>query len=160
MVIDLLRKKIYFLLFVGKASTLFVVLIQNSLSLERTSGALHQTIISIKRCLSKKLALIPDTKLVITNNVPRMREEGNLLSETLEVDLSGKGVLATLLQLLSKRLDTLDLISVMQELQRTVPQTVPCYYSTRYREIASAVAYTPVQIRDNLSSVPRLQKTR
>ena len=96
--------------------------------------------ISIKRCLSKKLALIPDTKLVITNNVSRMREKGNISSETLEVDLSGKDVLSALLQLLSKRFDTLNLISVMQELQR----------ETRINE---------VQIRENLSCLPRLQKT-
>ena len=141
------------MVFVGKASTLFVVLIQNSLRLEQTSGAvLQQMIINIKRCLSKKLALIPDTKVVIANNLPPMRE-GNISSETLEVYLSEKGVLTTLLQLLSKRLDTLDLISVMQELQRTAPQTDPRDYR-RYHD----VDYTQVQIRDNLSSVPRLQK--
>ena len=139
--------------FVGKASTLFIVLVQNSLRLERTGGAvLLQMIISIKRCLSEKLALIPETKVVITNNVPRMGEEGNISSETLEVYLSGKGALTTLLQLLSKRLDTLDLISVMQELQRTFSRTVFRY---RYLEDVDM----PVQIRDNLSSVPRLQKT-
>ena len=83
--------------------------------------------------------------------------EGNISSETLEVYLSEKGVLTTLLQLLSKRLDTLDLISVMQELKRTVPRTVPSYYS-RWLGY-SDFSHTPVQIRDNLSSVPRLQKT-
>ena len=140
------------MVFVGKASTLFVVLIQNSLRLEQTSGAvLQQMIINIKRCLSEKLALIPDTKVVIANNLPPMRE-GNISSETLEVYLSEKGVLTTLLQLLSKRLDTLDLISVMQELQRTFSRTVFRY---RYLEDVDM----PVQIRDNLSSVPRLQKT-
>ena len=151
----LFNKKISVLVFVGKASPLFIVLIQNSLRLERTGGAvLQQMIINIKRCLSKKLALIPETKVVITSNVPRMREEGNISSETLKVYLSGKGVLTTLLQLLSKRLDTLDLISVMQELQRTASQTDPRYYYNRYHD----VDYTRVQIRDNLSSVPRLQK--
>ena len=150
----LFNKKLSVLVFVGKASTLFIVLIQNSLRLERTGGAvLQQMIINIKRCLSTKLALIPETKVVITSNVPRMGEEGNISSETLKVYLSGKGVLTTLLQLLSKRLDTLDLISVMQELQRTAPQTDPRYYR-RYHD----VDYTQVQIRDNLSSVPRLQK--
>ena len=145
------------MVFVGKASTLFVVLIQNSLRLEQTSGAvLQQMIINIKRCLSEKLALIPDTKVVIANNLPPMRE-GNISSETLEVYLSEKGVLTTLLQLLSKRLDTLDLISVMQELQRTVSQTVPGYYSRRLEY--SNVSHTPVEIRDSLSSVPRLKKT-
>ena len=143
------------MVFVGKASTLFVVLIQNSPRLNRTGGAvLRQMIIRIKRCLSEKLALIPDTKVVIANNLPPMRE-GNISSETLEVYLSEKGVLTTLLQLLSKRLDTLDLISVMQELQRTLSPTVSRSYPIRYRK----VAHTPVQIRDNLSSVPRLQKT-
>ena len=151
-------EKNVFLVFVGKASTLFVVLIQNSLRLEQTSGAaLQQMIINIKRCLSEKLALIPDTKVVIANNMPRMKKEGNISSETLEVYLSGTGVLTTLLQLLSKRLDTLDLISVMQELKRTVPRTVPSYYSRLLGY--SDFSHTPVQIRDNLSSVPRLQKT-
>ena len=154
----LIKKKNVFLVFVGKASTLFVVLIQNSLRLEQTSGAvLQQMIINIKRCLSEKLALIPDTKVVIANNMPRMKKEGNISSETLEVYLSEKGVLTTLLQLLSKRLDTLDLISVMQELKRTVPRTVPSYYSRLLGY--SDFSHTPVQIRDNLSSVPRLQKT-
>ena len=143
------------MVFVGKASSLFVVLIQNRLGWERTSGAvLEQMSINIKRCLSEKLALIPDTKVVIANNMPPMEKEGNISSETLEVYLSEKGVLTTLLQLLSKRLDTLDLISVMQELQRTAPQTGPRYYYNRYHD----VDYTRVQIRDNLSSIPRLQK--
>ena len=153
----LFKKKNVFLVFVGKASTLFIVLIQNSLRLDRTDGAvLQEMIISIKRCLSEKLALIPDTKVVIANNLPPMRE-GNISSETLEVYLSEKGVLTTLLQLLSKRLDTLDLISVMQELQRTVSRTVRRHYSGRLSY--SNFSPTPVQIRDNLSSVPRLQKT-
>ena len=145
------------MVFVGKASTLFVVLIQNSLRLERTSGAvLQQMIINIKRSLSEKLALIPDTKVVIASNMPPVRK-GNISSETLEVYLSEKGVLTTLLQLLGKRLDTLDLISVMQELQRTVSRTVTVSRTSRYRYVEDV--YTPVQIRDNLSSVPRLQKT-
>ena len=158
MTIDFLRKNVFFV-FVGKASTLFVVLIQNSPRLERTSGTvLKQMIINIKRCLSEKLALIPDTKVVIANNMLPMRKEGNISSETLEVYLSEKGVLTTLLQLLSRRLDTLDLISVMQELQRTVSRTATVSRTvSRYRYVEDV--YTPVQIRDNLSSVPRLQKT-
>ena len=150
-----LTKNISVLVFIGQASTLFVVLVQNNLRLDRAGGAvLTQMIVSIKRCLSEKLALIPETKVVVTNNVPRMGEVGIISSETLKVYLSGKGVLTTLRQLLSKRLDTLDLISVIQELQRTVPQIDPRYCSNRYHE----VDYTQVQIRDNLSSVPRLQK--
>ena len=84
---------------------------------------------------------------MITNNVSRMREKENLSSETLEVDLSGKDVLSALLQLLNKRFDTLNLISVMQELQRTFPPD-----DNHFRRFG-------VQIRENLSCVPRLQKT-
>ena len=143
------KKKIF--VFVEKESTLFVVLIQNSLSLERTSSALRQTTISIQRCLSEKLALISDTKLVITNNVPGMKEEENISSETLEVRLSGKGVLTTLLQLLSKRLEKLDLISVMQELQRVT--------ESRGMSFLTDIFLT-VEMRETLSCVPRLQKTK
>ena len=69
-----------------------------------------------------------------------MSEKENISRETLEVDLSGKDVLSALLQLLNKRFDTLNLISVMQELQR----------ETRNNE---------VQIREHLTYLPRLQKT-
>ena len=73
------------MVFVGKASTLLIVLIQNRLRLDRAGGAvLKQMFISIKRCLSERLALIPETKVVITSNVPRMGK-GNISSETLEV---------------------------------------------------------------------------
>ena len=110
--------------------------------------ALHQTTISISRCLSKKLALIPETKLVIKNNVSPMRGKENISNETLEVDLSGKDVFSALLQLLSKRFDVLNLISVMHELQRETFRGAPHYHR-----------YNGVQIRENLSCLPRLRKT-
>ena len=77
-----------------------------------------------------------------------MSEKENISSETLEVDLSGKDVLWALLQLLSKRFDTLNLISVMHELQRETSRGAPHY-----------LRYNGVQIRENLSCLPRLQKT-
>ena len=136
-------------LFLGKESTLFVILIQRSQSLRRISEAIHQKTITIERCLREKLALIPDTKLLITNNFFTFAREENILSETLEVYLSNKDELTTLLDLLTKRLETLDLISVMQELQRTFAVEDS---GSRRRRCA-------VQIRENLSCVPRLQKT-
>ena len=72
---------------------------------------------------------------MITNNVSRMREKENISSETLEVDLSGKDVLSALLQLLSKRFDTLNLVSMMQELQRETSQRIRHYYSFNRVEI-------------------------
>ena len=112
--IELFGKKLSYL-FLGKESTLFVILIQRSQSLRRISEAIHQKTITIERCLREKLALIPDTKLLITNNFFTFAREENILSETLEVYLSNKDELTTLLDLLTKRLETLDLISVMQE---------------------------------------------
>ena len=78
-----------------------------------------------------------------------MREKENISRETLEVDLSGQDVLSALLQLLGKRFDTLNLISVMQELQRETSRRAPHYYS-----------FNEVEIRENLSCLPRLQKTK
>ena len=111
------------------------------------SDAIHQKTITIERCLREKLALISDTKLLITNNFSRFARKENILSETLEVYLSNKDQLTTLLELLTKRLETLDLISVMQELQRTFPPD-----DNHFRRFG-------VQIRENLSCAPRLQKT-
>ena len=148
MIIELFRKKLSYL-FLGKESTLFVILIQRSQSLRRISEAIHQKTITIERCLREKLALIPDTKLLITNNFFTFSREENILSETLEVYLSHKDELTTLLDLLTKRLETLDLISVMQELQRTFAVEDS---GSRRRRCA-------IQIRENLSCVPRLQKT-
>ena len=113
------------------------------------SEAMHQKTITIERCLREKLALIPDTKLLITNNFFTFAREGNILSETLEVYLSHKDELTTLLELLTKRLETLDLISVMQELQRTFAVED----SVNHRR------WSGIQIRENLSCVSRLQTT-
>ena len=73
-----------------------------------------------------------------------MRGKEIISNETLEVDLPGKDVFSALLQLLSKRFDALNLISVMHELQR---------------ETSHYHRYNGVQIRENLSCLPRLQKT-
>ena len=113
-----LEKKLSYL-FLGKESTLFVIFIQCSESLRRLSDAIHQKTIAIERCLREKLTLIPDTKLLITDHFLTFAKKENILSETLEVYLSKEDELTTLLDLLTKRLETLDLISVMQELQRT-----------------------------------------
>ena len=145
-----LEKKLSYL-FLGKESTLFVIFIQRSESLRRLSGAIHQKTITIERCLREKLALIPDTKLLITDHSLTYAKKENILSETLEVYLSKKDELTALLDLLTKRLETLDLISVMQELQRTFSVDD----STRGMERRCS----GVRMRENLSCVPRLQKT-
>ena len=101
----------------------------------------------IRGCLEKKLALIPSTKLVITNNFQFIRGEESSPSETLEVRTVGKHALTAMLELLNKRFETLDLISVMLELERTLSRNL---FISRYE--------SSVEIRENLSCVPKLQK--
>ena len=115
------------------------------------SDAIHQKTITIERCLREKLALIPDTKLLISINFSPFAMKQNILSETLEVYLSQKDEITTLLDLLTKRLETLDLISVMQELQRT--------FSVDDSTGGMERRCSGVRMRENLSCVPRLQKT-
>ena len=101
----------------------------------------------IRGCLEKKLALIPGTKLVITNNFPFIRGEEGSPSETIQVRTVGKHALPAMLELLNKRFETLDLISVMLELERTL--SLNLFISSYERS---------VQIRENLSCVPKLHK--
>ena len=73
----------------------------------------------IRGCLREKLALIPETKLVITNSSFSVMEKEEIPRETLQLYLPRRIVLATLPELLNKRWQTMDLISVMLELKRT-----------------------------------------
>ena len=65
----------------------------------------------------------------------------------------GRIALPTLLELLRKRWQTLDLISVMMELQRTL--AMPQY------ELVEGYQWglNQVTVQENLSCLPRLQKT-
>ena len=118
--------------FVERKSTLFVIF--------EISAGDEMTM----RYLTEKMALIPDdTKLLITTRYwERMKE----ITESLHVmyNTSKERYVATMLEILSKRWMTLDLISIMHEVQRTF--CVRGYYY-------------PVVIKDSLSSLPRLQKT-
>ena len=68
------------------------------------------------------------------------------IPECLHVEYTGgEGTLSTILEVLSKRLQTLDLISIIKEAQRTVPKN-------RGNRIIS-------RITDNLSAIPRFQPT-
>ena len=72
--------------------------------------------------MSEKLTLIPNAKLVIVSGLERWKAE-QLTRETFDIYCNFIGrelTMATLLELLNKRWQTLDLVSVMQELQRTL----------------------------------------
>jgi len=120
--------------------------------------------------LTKGLALIPgDAKLVITPSREKYERIGEI-PETLHVEVNSlmsghhwldEEFVVTMLEVLSKRWQTMDLISTMQEVQRRFArQRMPdigffggdswdlCKYWTK-----------TCKINDSLSSLPRLQKT-
>ena len=100
----------------------------------------------IRRLIKEKLALIPDTKLVICyDQLENLLAKSAIPRETLEVCFLGDNLLPTVLEHLEKRWQTLELISVMQEVKRTLANLYP-----RHRFGAT--------VRENLSCFPRLQK--
>lgn len=103
-------------------------------------------IAEMKRLFTEKLALIPDTKIVITDDhLGNVWVNNANVCDTLEVYFSRDSLLATMLEHLEKRWQTLDLISVMQEVNRTV-----AHHRFSGRE--------NVTVLENLSCIPRLQK--
>ena len=113
----------------------------------------------IGRCLKEKLAFIPNTKLVITTGLLTswMKNE-KIPRETLHVhywDYQQREItLATMLELLRKRWQTLDLISLMLELRRTVAVKLTPQY-----ELVEGRPRGAVTVQENLSCLPTLQKT-
>ena len=104
----------------------------------------------LSRLIKEKLALIPDTKLVICyDRWENLLAESAIPRETLEVYFFGDSLLPTVLEHLEKRWQTLDLISVMQEVKRTLANLLA------YRRLPARVGAT---VRENLSCIPRLQK--
>ena len=120
-----------FVFFTDKKSTLFVVL---EISGDGT----------LRKLLAEKLTP-NDAKLLITPATVQWKglEE---MPESLHVMYCPRfqPFVDTMLKVLSKRWQTLDLISMMRELQRTLPHMVSDHLVT---------------INDSLSSIPRLQKT-
>ena len=102
------------------------------------------------------MALIPDqAKLVITRS---HWEEIGEISETLYLAYGRRSekLVGTVLEILSKRWRTLDLISMMLELQRTLPLKVISQHALVKAPLNYA-RYIPVIVHDSMSSLPRLQ---
>ena len=151
--------KVYFLL-AGKESVLSVILIVNSFKRSLTDGAKFMTL--IRGCLREKLALIPEAKLLITNSFSSVMEKEEIPRETLQLYLPRRIVLASLLELLNKRWKTMDLISVMLELKRTfVTRGETILHEEEGLELPFLFLddYTQAKMDENLSCLPRLQKT-
>ena len=123
--------------------TLHIILLKISTTVLRHSEDL---IAEMKKLFKEKLALIPDTKLVITNNLLGNEWANKAIArETLQVYFSRDSLLATILEHLEKRWQTLDLISVMQEVNRTLA----------HQRFSGREEFT---VLENLSCIPRLQK--
>ena len=133
----------FFVFLIGEELTLYIILLNTFM----TSPLSNEDLIAeIKGLFREKLALIPDTKLVITNKpLGNVWANRAIARETLEVYFSRDLLLATMLELLQKRWQTLDLISVMQEVNRTL---------AHHRFFGRQ----EVIVLENLSCIPRLQK--
>ena len=131
----------FFVFLIGEELTLYIILLNISMTVLLNSEDLFA---EIKRLFREKLALIPDTKLVIANNHLANLRAINA-TETLEVYFSRDTLLATMLEHLEKRWQTLDLISVMQEVNRTLT----------HQRFQGREEFT---VLENLSCIPRLQK--
>ena len=116
--------------------------------------------------LTEKLALIPDEPKLVVLPKPwhekRMKFK-EVIPEALLVQFpatSRKRFQETMLEVFSKRWQTLDLVSMMHEVKRTFPlKTVSSFdYARPISSIRGDSSRTTV-IDDCLSSLPRLQKT-
>ena len=116
--------------------------------------------------LTEKLALIPDEPKLVVLPKPlhekRMKFE-EVIPEALIVQfptINRKSFEETMLEVFSKRWQTLDLVSTMHEVQRTFAlKTVSSFdYERPISWIRGDSSRTTI-IDDRLSSLPRLQKT-
>ena len=141
-----------FYLSVDVKSTLFVVF-------DGYSGISQINDTKIEDCLTKMLAVIPDARKVLISCLST--DPFNELSNTLHVVYKSwyerGGFVDTLLEILSKRWQTLDIISVMQEVQRNMfaiqHRNLDEFYGEYYHRDNRVI------IKDSLCSIPRLQKT-
>ncbi|XP_067038384.1 uncharacterized protein [Acropora muricata] len=100
----------------------------------------------IKGIIMEKLASFPTTPKFLVTHISMSWMYLNL-PETLYVEYVGsEGVEGTILEVLSKRWQTLDLISIMKEVQRTL-------------SMKKNSSGTIKKITDNLSAVPRFHQT-
>ena len=113
---------------------------------------------TIRGCLKEKLLLIPTTKLIIEDG---SGDDTIIPQETLAVHLSGRKELglAMISELLNKRWMTLDLLSILQEAQRTLPIKASFISENEFYRLDN-FQFPPntFVIHENLSCLPRLRK--
>lgn len=118
-------------------------------------------LMTTRECLKEKFALISNTKLVISSKAWSSWDDEEIPQETLEVRLNEgrerKLTLAMILEVLNSRWQTLDLISVFREVQRTLSIKTN-QDETFYSEHSNFHCHT-FDILENLSYLPKLHKT-
>lgn len=113
-------------------------------------------------CLREKFASIPNTKLIISSNTWSSWGDGNIPQETLEVRLGESErdlILGLIVELLDNRWQTLDLISVFREVQRTVSIKKTFQHQHFNGRFFWSDSRTYFDIFENLPCLPKLQKT-
>ena len=114
-----------------------------------------ECITETQKFLAEKLSLIPNTKLVISNHWHLSdKDHVKMFQDTLHLRINGTGALPTMLEVLNKRWQTLDLISVFREIQRTLPVQYELFYQG---DRFSSRDYD-CQIVDILTCLPKLRK--
>ena len=104
----------------------------------------------------EKLALIPTTKLIMDDVI---KKNTIIPQETLALRLSlKKKDLAIIQELLNKRWMTLDLLSILQEAQRTLPIRSSFTSTNEFDEVSVEYPDYTFPIYENLSCLPRLHK--
>ena len=140
-----------------ESATLFVVLVDFD-----TDTILENTYTMILTRLKEKLALIPDEPKLVVFPTPEINFKG-VIPEALVVQFPtdrNDVFLQTMLEVFSKRWQTLDLVSMMHEVQRTFPlKTVSSFHYARPISSIRGDSTRTTIIDDRLSSLPRLQKT-
>lgn len=148
-------------LFVGEEATLFCALYIEDCKKLYDDETIEKILEPTRELLSQKLAQIPNNiKIVIEYTEDfRLWQYKEIPQETLKLKLyrERKLSLATVLELLTKRWQTLDLISVFREVKRTLhirmaPQLMAVFPDMRNINIVC-------DVYENLSFLPRLQGT-
>ena len=142
---------IRFLSFFPDSESTLLVVIQSSNRYNYFAECIEKT----QKCLAEKLSVIPNTKLVISDRWYLPDEDHvQMFQDTLHLLINGRGALSTMLEVLNKRWQTLDLISVFREIKRTLP----VQYELFYQGDRSTFDYYGCRIVDILTCLPKLRK--
>lgn len=143
----------FFLL--DRESTLFVVLHLVNHILWGYKGV--EFVKTTRGCLKEKLLLIPSTKLIL-DDYPI--DDTLITQETLAVHLCYKTKfdLEMISQLLNKRWMRLDLLSILKEVQRSLPMKANFFSENDFCRDNFEYPHDTFVIHENLSCLPRLRK--